>query len=55
MIDKTLTLAEWLAQTLPLLMNRQIRRIDGYVTEGDVIAYWAGSVLRIDLKPCEDR
>lgn len=47
------SLGEWLTQVLPLLIGKQVRRIDGYVAEGDVTIYWAGSVLRIDLKPQE--
>jgi hypothetical protein len=30
-----------------------VKRMDGEVHEGSVTAYWAGSVLRIDLKPAE--
>ena len=44
-------LAEWIENILPTLLQHGVKRIDGTVEEGDVSAYWAGSVLRIDLKP----
>ena len=47
------SLVEWLEQVVPLLLTHQVRRIDGYVVEGEVSVYWAGPVLRIDLKPRE--
>ncbi len=50
-MNDALHLSDWLAQVLPLLLCRATKRVDGVVIEGDVSAYWAGSVLRIDLKP----
>jgi hypothetical protein len=44
-------LREWLDNVLPLLLSKSVKRIDGQVAEGEVTAYWAGTVLRIDLKP----
>ena len=52
-MNDTLHLSDWLVQILPLLLCGATKRIDGVVIEGAVSAYWAGSVLRIDLKPGE--
>jgi hypothetical protein len=45
------TLAKWIEDTLPLLLEKKVDKIEGAVIEGKISAYWAGSVLRIDIKP----
>ena len=49
------TFSEWLIEVMPLLLNHTVEKIEGEVisekVEGSVSAYWAGAVLRIDLKP----
>lgn len=47
------TLAEWLEEVLPLLLSHKVTKLEAKLDEGDVTAYWAGTVLRIDLKPIE--
>ena len=44
-------LIEWLGNVLPTLMTHKVKKMEAEVTEGEVSAYWAGTVLRIDLKP----
>ena len=46
-----MTLAEFFEAVLPLLLNHTLDRVDKELTIGKVSAYWAGSVLRIDIKP----
>lgn len=48
-----MTLTEWLNAVMPSLLSHAVKRVDGSVVEGDVTAYWAGTILRIDLKPSE--
>jgi len=45
-----LTLSQWLTSVMPTLLAKTVSRIDGIVVEGNVSAYWAGTVIRIDLK-----
>jgi hypothetical protein len=44
------TLAEWIAETLPILLAHKAKRIDGETQEGSVAAYWVGFTVRIDLR-----
>ena len=46
-----ITFADFILKVLPLLMDKTVDRLDRECVEGKVTAYWAGSVLRIDLKP----
>ena len=51
------TFGVWFAEVMPLLCNHTVEKIEGkvivFTTDEpcDVLAYWAGAVLRIDLKP----
>lgn len=45
------TMVVWIESLLPTLLTKKIQRMDGRVVEGDISIYWAGTVLRIDLKP----
>lgn len=46
-----MTLIEFMQKVLPLLFDHTMERVDRECVEGKVSAYWAGSVLRIDIKP----
>jgi len=50
--ERLLKAHDFLSQMLPLLLSRTVdkleKEIDGV---GHVTAYWAGTILRIDLKP----
>jgi hypothetical protein len=46
-----MTLSEFFDKILPLLLAHTVDRIDKDLTIGKVTAYWAGTVLRIDIKP----
>lgn len=50
-----MTLKDSLTQMIPLLLKRQVDRIDKIIDEPDYIyevkAYWAGTIIRIDIKP----
>lgn len=46
-----MTIVQWIEKMLPVLLSKSVSRMDGETKEGTVTAYWAGSVLRIDLKP----
>lgn len=46
-----MTFRDFIEKVLPLLLDHTVERIDRECVEGKVTAYWAGSVLRIDLKP----
>jgi hypothetical protein len=49
-MDPLPTIAEWIAESLPILLSHKAKRIDGETEEGPVSAYWVGYVIRIDLK-----
>ena len=45
-------LLDWLRNgALEMLMTKKVKKLEQDVAEGEVTAYWAGTVLRIDLKP----
>ena len=46
-----MTIQEFLAQVLPLLLKHVVDRVDRDLDIGKVSAYWVGTVLRIDIKP----
>lgn len=46
-----MTLNEFFEKVLPLLMDRTVDKIEKQTDKGEVKAYWAGTVLRIDIKP----
>lgn len=49
------TFIEFLDMALPLLINRNVLKVEHDVVEGHVMAYWAGTVIRFDLKPKEEK
>lgn len=46
-----MTFKDFLETVLPLLFNHTIDRVDKDTDIGHITAYWAGTVLRIDIKP----
>ena len=44
------TFDEFVKEVMPLLLKRIATKIENEVAEGSVSAYWAGTVIRIDLK-----
>lgn len=46
-----MTLLEFMQKVLPLLLDHTMDRVDRECVEGKVSAYWAGTVLRVDVKP----
>jgi len=50
-MNNKMTLSEFFETVLPLLLNHTVDRIDKDLDIGKVTAYWAGLVLRIDIKP----
>lgn len=44
-------LIAWLSEVLPLLFKHSFDRTDKTLSICTVKAYWAGSVLRIDIQP----
>ncbi len=43
---------EWLNKVYPLVLNRTLIRADtNELGIGQVTIYWAGTVIRIDIKP----
>lgn len=46
---------KWLESVLPDMLTKQIQKVTGAVPGYEVKAYWCGSVLRIDIKPMEDK
>lgn len=46
-----MTLQDFLYQMLPLLLSKTLDKIEKQLDVGYVTAYWAGTVLRIDIKP----
>ena len=47
-----MTLETWLLTIYPLLLNRTLTKAEHELATGEVIkAYWAGTIIRIDIKP----
>lgn len=46
-------LVEWVNQVLPVMYSKVVVKVEATVTEGEVKMYWAGTIIRIDLKPKE--
>ena len=45
------TFEEFIKEAVPILLKQLATKIENETAEGVVVAYWAGSILRIDLKP----
>jgi len=48
---RPLYLAVWLQQAWPLVKDHVVDKIEAVVEEGTVKLYWAGTIIRIDIKP----
>jgi hypothetical protein len=46
-----MTLTEFLNKFIPMLLAHDLDRIEKDLDIGKVTAYWAGTIIRIDLKP----
>lgn len=47
-----MTLETWLLTIYPLLLNRTLTKAEHNLDTGEIIkAYWAGAIIRIDIKP----
>ncbi len=46
-----LTFDEFIKYVLPLLLDHTVDRVDKETNIGKITAYWAGPILRIDIKP----
>lgn len=46
-----MTLTEFFDKWFPLLLNRTFDKIEKDLDVGKVTAYWAGTIIRIDIKP----
>ena len=44
-------LSRWLSGILPILLSHQASKIETSLKEMDVSIYWAGAVIRLDIKP----
>ncbi len=42
---------QWISQNLPAVLSREIERMEADLRNASVKMYWAGTVLRIDIKP----
>jgi len=49
--DMPIDLTEWIEKVWPMLENRTVNKMKASLSNCEAQIYWAGSVLRIDLKP----
>ncbi len=45
------SLNKWLSKVYPLLENHSVEKLKADLPVGKVTAYYAGTIIRIDLKP----
>lgn len=43
----------FLREMLPLLFKKLVNKVEQETLEGNVKIYWAGTIIRIDIKPKE--
>ena len=46
-----MTIDSFLLEMLPLLLSHKLDKIEKELDIGHVTAYWAGTILRVDIKP----
>ena len=46
-----MTPTQWIAAMLPVLMAKTVDKIEVNLETADVKAYWAGTIIRIDIQP----
>ncbi len=44
-------LIEWLQKMWPLVADRTINKAEASLSNCDATLYWAGTIIRLDLKP----
>ncbi len=44
-------LTEWIEKVWPLLEKRTVNKMEASLSNCEASMYWAGSIIRIDLKP----
>jgi len=49
-----MTLKEFIEKMYPLLLNQTLDKIEKSLSEGEIKAYWAGTIIRIDIKPKQE-
>ncbi len=45
------SLTNWLKKVYPLLDTHAVEKLEADLVIGKVTAYWAGTIIRIDVKP----
>jgi len=50
-MDPIESLNKWLSKVYPLLESHSVEKLEADLAIGKVTAYWAGTIIRIDLKP----
>jgi hypothetical protein len=48
---KTGTAIEWISSIMPELIDKKITKTEIEFSECIIKAYWAGTIIRIDIKP----
>ena len=46
--------SEWLDKVWPLVLNHTIEKAETILDMGEIKLYWAGTIVRIDIKPSID-
>ena len=44
-------LTEFWDEVYDLLLEKTVKKVETHVFEGEVSIYWAGTIIRMDLKP----
>lgn len=47
-----MTLTQFFEKVYPMLLDKTLERVEKQLSDGTLVkAYWAGSIIRIDIKP----
>ena len=46
-----MALKEFFEELYPLLRSRTVDKVEKVINEGEIKAYWVGTIIRIDIKP----
>jgi ribosomal protein L21E len=44
---------KWIQENLQILLDKKAKKLGATLIEGEITTYWAGNVLRIDIKPSD--
>jgi hypothetical protein len=44
-------LTEWIENMWPMLEKKQVNKVEASLSNCEAQMYWAGTIIRIDLKP----